>query len=106
MPLAGGVATLWTVARFLKLTSSQKIVGKLSHKNENYKIQVVMPERSGILRKKTLFGWKAWYADIGWEGESVFIYLFNDAEMKKIARKILLGRYVSIFKFCMLFPSR
>ena len=95
LPIAGGVATLWAVAHLLKLTSNQIKVVKLHHKNAEFKIQVAVPERIGVLRKKALFGWTAWYADIGWEGETVVIYFFHDAEMKKIARKLYLGRCVT-----------
>jgi hypothetical protein len=95
LPIAGGVATLWAVSHLLKLTSNQIKVEKVSHKNAKFKIQVAVPERIGVLRKKAIFGWKAWYADIGWVGETVVIHFFHDAEMKKIARKLYLGRYVT-----------
>jgi hypothetical protein len=96
LPIAGGVATLCAVAHLLKLTSNQIKVVKLHHKNAEFKIQVAVPERIGVLRKKALFGWTAWwYADIGWECETVVIYFFHDAGMKKIARKLSLGRHVT-----------
>ena len=45
LPIAGRVATLWTVAYLLKLTSSERRAEKFSQKNANFKIQVAMTER-------------------------------------------------------------
>jgi hypothetical protein len=97
LPIAGGVATLWAIAYLLKTNLSIDSNGeKVSHKNASFKIQVALPERHGILQKKGLFGCKAWYADIGWKGETVVINFFHDVEMKRIARILSLGRYFNI----------
>jgi hypothetical protein len=95
LPIAGGVATLWAIAYLLKSNLSMDNNGeKVSHKNASFKIQVALPAKHGMLQKKGLFGWKAWYADIGWKGDTVFIDFFHDVEMKRIARSLLLGRYI------------